>query len=190
MSQDYAAIIMGVNGAVLLVATIQYGTLSRKALQASAARDAAHEARWEHLLETRRGGADPPVDELLGLYRFRPGRSIVYGLASFVYMSVCLSILVTTKRVLQWSGSAKPEPDPELAKRAFTVAVVAVGLLIVEALAASVVSFFSQAHAHRMSYAMSGTDQERRELHALIAEARRPPSTPPPDPGPDPDPAP
>ncbi|MDX2730998.1 hypothetical protein [Streptomyces sp. PA03-2a] len=190
MSQDYAAIIVGLNGAVLLVATIQYGALSRKALQASAARDAAHEARWEHLLETRRGGADPSVDELLGLYRYRPGRSIVYGLASFVYMSVCLFIMLSTKSVLQWSGSAKPEPNPELAKRAFIVAVAAVGLLILEALATTVVSFFSQAFAHRMSYAMSGTDQELRELHALIAGARRPQSTPPPDPGPDPDPAP
>ncbi|MFF2479210.1 hypothetical protein [Streptomyces sp. NPDC058066] len=189
MSQDYAAIIASLNGAVLVVGTIQYGTLIRKATDAVEARLDEELTFRGKLIQASRGGVAPSADDLLRLKRRRlPAGFYSYILASLVYLYVCQSIARCTKDVLKWSGSAKQPPNPELAERAWEVAAVAILLLLIEAGASAWASGYSQLRQRGKLYEQTYSEQERTELRTLIANATPPVPNPPPGPDPTPQP--
>ncbi|MEU0272274.1 hypothetical protein [Streptomyces sp. NPDC006307] len=176
------AIVTSVNAAVLLVATLQYGSLLRRYVDRMLGDGQARNARLGQLLDMRRNGVEPTVDELREFYPksrlqlFRP--YIPYVAASGAYGGFCYMILVSQVRILRWAGTADAKPQPELAEHAFNVAVLAMVLLLLEIFAVNYASGVRQALALRHRFTSVYSKQERRELRALAEAAAVPPTSP------------
>ncbi|MEU2415184.1 hypothetical protein ABZ736_27990 [Streptomyces sp. NPDC013099] len=184
MSHDYVAILISVDAAVLLVATLQYGALLRSMVSDREASVKKRQDQMALIIEARRNGVQPSNADLLELQQqhvFRRSRlstaaSLPYLLGSVVYVTLCGVLSSSILSIIKWAGTADPGPDPELARRAFYITAGAVSALLVEAYSAGIVAAVRTRKALRRRLRDAYGDQEVDEVAALINAAQPAPA--------------
>ncbi|MEV4968637.1 hypothetical protein AB0886_27570 [Streptomyces sp. NPDC024062] len=188
MSNDNVAVLTTLNGAVLLIGTVQYTKLLRQNYQAVLEMQRERLGLKAALIEAKRRGDDMPIDDLLKLKvsfaRLHARNALPALLASFVWFCLCTLLVKQQIDMLVWIGTANPGPDPGLAKSSFAVTAAAIVVLVIEGYFASIVTFVRQANGVTRSHRELYTTQEREDLHAAVRAAR--PSVPAPTPSPPP----
>ncbi|WP_431776292.1 hypothetical protein [Streptomyces cucumeris] len=178
MSNDYAAIITTVNAAILLVGTVQHVTLMKKSVDTVNAEDQALRTACGQVIEEMRRGVDPSPGTLNEL---RPRRRLrrrfwqmtVPWAAALVWMATCMFLVSVQSDVLRWAGTAKPDPEPRLARFAFYVAVGSTMLLVIEAALSVLIQAAAMAQSNGREYKRKYTAEERARLEELIKQPQQ-----------------
>ncbi|MEU9204827.1 hypothetical protein [Streptomyces sp. NPDC048332] len=182
MSNDNVAVLTTLNGAVLLIGTVQYTKLMQRSYQAVTELQRQRLAKRAALMDAKRRGEEYTVDDLLKLgsrqARRELGRSTPVVLASVVWFSLCGLLLESQLRMLRWIGTANAGPDPDLAESSFYVTAISIAVLVVEGYFVSITEALWRAlrtkRAHRALY----NAEERSDLHNAIRAAQRPAPAP------------
>ncbi|EHM25968.1 MULTISPECIES: hypothetical protein [Streptomyces] len=187
MSHDYVAILISVDAAVLLVATLQYGAMLRSMVNGREASLKKRQDRMALIIEARRNGVQPSNADLLELQRERlrlwPPSQIVkagllpYMMGSTAYVMLCGVLTTSIIKIIKWAGTAAPGPDPELAQSAFCITAVAVGALLIEAYSAGLVAAMRTRKALRRRLRDAYGDQEVDEVVSLVNAAQPEPAS-------------
>ncbi|MFH8400204.1 hypothetical protein ACH4E9_22555 [Streptomyces anulatus] len=182
MSHDYVAILISVDAAVLLVATLQYGAMLRSMVNGREASLKKRQDRMALIIEARRNGVQPSNADLLELQRERlrlraPSQIVKAGLLPYMmgsttYVMLCGVLTTSIIKIIKWAGTAAPGPDPELAQSAFCITAVAVGALLIEAYSAGLVAAMRTRKALRRRLRDAYGDQEVDEVVSLVNAAQ------------------
>ncbi|MFJ3545482.1 hypothetical protein ACIPQH_25340 [Streptomyces rubiginosohelvolus] len=186
MSHDYVAILVSVDAAVLLVATLQYGAMLRSFVASGEARIKERQDRAAQLIEARRAGVQPSNDDLLALrpeprIQWWPPRKLVasrlarYSLGTLGYVSLTSMLSSSLLSIIRWAGTAEPGPDPQLARSAFNITALAVLALLAEVLAVGIFTALRSREAVRGRLRKQYGDQEVDALRALFEAAQSDP---------------
>ncbi|MFH8577112.1 hypothetical protein [Streptomyces zaomyceticus] len=182
MSHDYVAIVTSLNAAVLLVATLQYGSLIRKVVDQLLSYGEGRLTRLGQLIEARRNQVEPSVSDLLALRpiskKAAARKYAVYMIASGVYLGLCTGILGSQVRILKWAGTANAGPDPKLAENAFYTTVIAIVFLVIETAVVNFASGIRRVREMGQNFQSTYSDQERLELISMLDAAVSPPPPP------------
>ncbi|MER7135406.1 hypothetical protein ABT358_02535 [Streptomyces sp. NPDC000341] len=189
MTHDYVAILTSVDAGVLLVATIQYGAMLRKAIAHQEAEVLKRQDLIAQMIVARRNGVQPSAADLRAAQRPRaltfrgrriiPIRLLPWALASGMYIGFCAVLVRSMVRIIKWAGTADGGPAPELAKASFYVTAVALVALIAEAYLLSLASSYRRGKALRRRLTDTYSAQEIDDIGNLIDGTTQVPSSAP-----------
>ncbi|MER7135380.1 hypothetical protein ABT358_02405 [Streptomyces sp. NPDC000341] len=186
MSNDNVAVLTTLNGAVLLIGTVQYTKLMQRAYQQAHEVQRQRYAKMAALMDAKRRGEQFAVDDLLELkLRHKLSKLPAVApmlLASIAWFGICYKLLASQLQMLVWIGTANAGPEPALAEDCFQTTAIAIGVLVAEGYVVSIVQAArSSQRAHR-THRATYTIGERSDLRDAVKAARRPTPAPTPSP--------
>lgn len=186
MSNDNVAVLTTLNGAVLLIGSVQYTKLLQKTYRSTSEIQGQRLAKRAALMDAKRRGEELAIDDLLALQPSQMRRKLLKVLpallASFVWFALCFQILGSQLLMLEWIGTANAGSDPALAERSFRVTAISIVVLVAEGYFATVAGFVVKARRAKRSHRALYTLDERVHLYNAVRAAR--PLTPAPTPSP------
>ncbi|MFB7359411.1 hypothetical protein [Streptomyces gardneri] len=172
MSNDNVAVPTTLNAAVLVIGTVQYTQMLRRAHEANHALSRERNVTRARLLDAMGRGIEPPVADLLVLRNRWVRQAIPPGLLSLLWFITCSMLLNSQLAMLRWIGTADAGPAPELARSCFLTTSGAIIALVIEGFLASSIRFMAERRRIRRDFWEQYSDQQREDLRAAIRAAR------------------
>ncbi|MCC9312317.1 hypothetical protein LN042_35555 [Kitasatospora sp. RB6PN24] len=157
MNDNYASLIISLDAAILLVGTVQYATLMKRAFTSM-------EVELRRFIDRNRDlFGEAPESQEENPERNRALRRLLFQvlsiprspavilpfLASVTWLVICWELLGVVIGVLRWQGTENHGPDPELVQVSYGVTVVAVIILTLEGIFRVFVETFRKINAIR-----------------------------------------
>jgi hypothetical protein len=178
MSNDYAAIVTTLDGAILVIGTAQFVGIYKKFTEKSSVIEREKFAHRGRLVEALQRGEEPDAADLVAARRglILSWDTLLLSLAFAVWGVLAGAVAIVQVQVLRWAATAgeNPDPDPELARMAYLVTGAAILALLFEAMAGALIGnlrylLLNAARDYRDRY----SSEARRELEEKVKEAVR-----------------
>ncbi|MFJ3477311.1 hypothetical protein [Streptomyces microflavus] len=174
MSNDNVAVLTTLNAAVLVIGTVQYTHMLRRAHEANHALTRERNVTRARLIDAMRQGVEPPAADLLVLRNRWVRQAIAPGLLSLLWFVICFMLLSSQLAMLRWIGTADAGPAPELARLCYLTTSGAIIVLVGEGFLASTARFLAERRKIRRDFWEQYSGQQREDLRAAIRAARPP----------------
>ncbi|MEH0402844.1 hypothetical protein ACFY7V_03395 [[Kitasatospora] papulosa] len=177
MTHDYVAILTGLNGLVLVGASVQGALRYRQYVTSGLADLASQWLRIEQLMDARRRGEEPSADDLLIIRRAMPrwrnahrfvAKYSLTAMSGSAYIVLFLFVLKSQMDILKWAGTADASADPDLAHRSFVVTMLSLAALLLDGLVAGTAALIRGVRQVQGRMTAEYTPLEQREALAVI----------------------
>ncbi|MFF5522644.1 hypothetical protein [Streptomyces coeruleorubidus] len=178
MSNDYAAILTTLDGAILVIGTAQFVSIHKRLNERQLSMSRERFERKGRLIEALQRGEEPDDAELFAV-RERPLLSpdtLLLSLAFLVWGTLVASVVAVQIKVLRWAAmaGARPEmnPDPGLARLAYLITGAAILVLLFEAMTRVLIRAWRFLTSREsQDYRERYSSETRRELDEKVKEA-------------------